>query len=75
MKVFEWAIIDGDDINFATAKKVKAIHPTPIPPVKITSVTAIEFEGKLRLIIDVDRKIKIEQCIDKGCVHLVECKT
>jgi hypothetical protein len=74
VKPFQWAIIDGQDVCYKTAKKVRAIHPTPIPPVTITRVTAIEYEGELRLIIDVDRRVKIEKCVDRGCIHLVEAK-
>jgi hypothetical protein len=74
MEMYEWAIIDSGNVNYASAKKVRAVHPTAIPPVRITRVTAVDFEGKLRLIIDVDRKVKIERCLDGGCVHLVEAK-
>ena len=72
--MFEWAIIDNDDINYETAKKIKAIHPTVIYPVAITRVAAIKIEGKLRLIIYTNMPVKIEKCIDTGCIHLVSCK-
>ena len=70
--MYEWAIIDGDDVNYDSAKKVKATHPTAIDPVKILRVTAIDCEGKLRLLIYTDRRIKLEECLDRGCIHLVE---
>ena len=70
--MYEWAIIDGDAVCYNNAKKVNAVHPTAIKPVTITRVTAIDVEGKLRLLIHTDRKIKLEKCLDSGCVHLVE---
>ena len=70
--MYEWIIIDSDDVNRFNAKRVKAVHPTPIPPVIITRVVAIDYEGELSLIIHTDRKIRLEECVDMGCVHLVD---
>ena len=72
-QLYEWAIIDGDDVCYSNAKKVKAVHPTAVLPVKITRVTATDDRlGNLRLLIYTDRKVKIENCVDIGCIHLVE---
>ncbi len=70
--MYEWIIIDGDDINRFNAKRVRAVHPTAIPPVRITKVTAIDYKGELSLLIHTDRKVNIEECIDPGCIHLVQ---
>ena len=70
--MYEWIIIDGDDVNRYNAKRVKAVHPTPISPVTITRVAATDYEGELSLIITTDRRVRLEECIDIGCIHLVD---
>ena len=70
--MYEWIIIDGDDVDRFNAKRIRAVHPTPIPPVKITRVTAIDYEGKISLLIHTNMRVDIEDCIDRGCKHLVQ---
>ena len=71
--MYEWAIIDDSKTSYLTAKKVKAVHPTAIEPVHITKVTATDnHKGTIRLLIYTNIKVKIEECLDRGCVHLVE---
>jgi len=71
-EMYEWIIIDGEDVSRFNAKRIKAVHPTAIDPVRITRVTAVQYEGELNLIIHTDRKVRIEDCVDRGCKHLVE---